>query len=77
MVIGNLILYKLDRNRKFPEMLILGDINKKPKCCQKFIDFGDRIFKNYFGLENGGIRKSVKQNIVRRLPKVSRKLKMV
>ena len=57
-------------------MLILGDINQKPKGSQEFPYFGDRIFKNYFELENRGIRKSVKQNIVRRLPKVFRKIKM-
>ena len=62
MIIGNLILYPLDRNRNFPEMLILGDINQKPKGSQEFPCFGDRIFKNYFGLENGGIRKSLKHS---------------
>ena len=58
-------------------MPILGDINQKPKGSQKFPCFSDRIFKNYFGLENRGIRKSIKHNIVRGLLKVSRKLKIV
>ena len=58
-------------------MLILGDINQKPKGSQKFPCFSDRIFKNYFGLENGGIRKSVKHSINRGLSKISRKLKFI
>ena len=58
-------------------MLILGDINQKPKGSQKFPCFSDRIFKNYFGVEYVGIRKSVKHNIIRGLSKVSRKLKFI